>query len=210
MGNGNKVEMLIAVCAVVTSMIAIFVAWDQGRVMRAQQHGAVYPVLQVDGYGRNTATHTAVGIDIRNSGVGPALIESVTLSVGDGDAEGMLDYLQTLPAGYELSWSGLTGRALAPGETVTPIDLRWATDTFDVMQMARVSEDSQNWSLEICYCSVFGRCWQTRQIGRSRATLVDACPRGEIDIFEQLGAQNVPLQDMPANDIAQPAEEINQ
>ena len=41
MGTGNKVEMLIAICAVLTSAIAVFIAWDQGRVMRAQQHGAV-------------------------------------------------------------------------------------------------------------------------------------------------------------------------
>ena len=48
MGTGNKVEMLIAICAVLTSAIAVFIAWDQGRVMRAQQHGAVYPVIQID------------------------------------------------------------------------------------------------------------------------------------------------------------------
>lgn len=35
MGTGNKVEMLIAICAVLTSAIAVFIAWDQGRVMRA-------------------------------------------------------------------------------------------------------------------------------------------------------------------------------
>ena len=33
MGTGNKVEMVIAVCAVVTSALAVFIAWDQGRVM---------------------------------------------------------------------------------------------------------------------------------------------------------------------------------
>ena len=32
MGTGNKVEMLIAICAVLTSAIAVFIAWDQGRV----------------------------------------------------------------------------------------------------------------------------------------------------------------------------------
>jgi len=56
MGNGNKAEMLIAICAVLTSVIALFVAWDQGRVMRAQQHGSVYPVLQVDGFVSSTPT----------------------------------------------------------------------------------------------------------------------------------------------------------
>ena len=48
MGNGNKVEFLVAICALIASSMAVYMAWDQGRVMRAQQHGAVFPVLQVD------------------------------------------------------------------------------------------------------------------------------------------------------------------
>ena len=47
MGTGNKVEMLIAICAVLTSAIAVFIAWDQGRVMRAQQQGATI-ILRLD------------------------------------------------------------------------------------------------------------------------------------------------------------------
>ena len=35
MGNGNKVEFLVAICALIASAMAVFMAWDQGRVMRA-------------------------------------------------------------------------------------------------------------------------------------------------------------------------------
>ena len=77
MWQGSRIEFFIAVCALLTSIAAIWLAWDQSRVMRAQQHGAVFPVLQVDGYVRNSPQSTAVGIEIRNSGVGPALIEAV-------------------------------------------------------------------------------------------------------------------------------------
>ena len=84
MGTGNKVEMLIAICAVVTSAIAVFIAWDQGRVMRAQQHGSVYPVLQADGYVSADPHVREIGVRFRNSGVGPALIESVDM-LKDGE-----------------------------------------------------------------------------------------------------------------------------
>lgn len=187
MGNGNRVEMFIALCALISSMMAIYIAWDQGRVMRAQQHGAVYPVLQVDGYARNNTDTSSVGISIRNSGVGPALIESVALLVDGEPVPGFREYAQGLPAGYELSWSGVTGRALAAGETITPVDISWPIGEFSIEALQKVALDTQRWSLHICYCSVFERCWETFEIGRSRASRVDSCPRDEVDIFEDVG-----------------------
>ena len=83
MGDGNKVEFLVAVCALITSIMADYMAWDQGRVMRAQQHGAVFPVLQVDGFAEDDGRSTSIGINVRNSGVGPALVESVEFFVND-------------------------------------------------------------------------------------------------------------------------------
>ena len=191
MGNGNKVEFLVAICALVASAMAVFMAWDQGRVMRAQQHGAVYPVLQVDGYVSNRADQTAVGINIRNSGVGPALIESVELLVNGEKTNSFSRELTSLPDGFEMSWSAIVGRALAPGETVTPIDMVWPRGILDTEDVNNISIDAQTWALEICYCSVFERCWKTERIGRSRATPVDKCVPQEEDLFEQLGLETL-------------------
>lgn len=205
MGNGNKVEFLVAICALVASAMAVYIAWDQGRVMRAQQHGAVYPVLQVDGYVNNRSDVTAVGISVRNSGVGPALIESVELFVNDEKTDGLTRELTSLPDGFELSWSALVGRALAPGESVNPVDMVWPRDVLDTEDIRNISEDAQTWQLEICYCSVFERCWKTRKIGRSRATPVDECVPQEVDIFEQLGLEN--LNQELASELAEEASE---
>ena len=46
----NNHQTLTGIGAMLVGIAALFVAWDQGRVMRAQQHGAVFPVLQVDGF----------------------------------------------------------------------------------------------------------------------------------------------------------------
>jgi len=197
MGNNNRVEFFVAICALLTSIAAIWLAWDQSRVMRAQQHGAAFPVLQIDGYVNNRADTTAVGIDVRNSGVGPALIESVELFVGDEQAERFSVQLTSLPDGYELSWSAIVGRALAPGETVTPIDMVWPEGALSTEDVRNISEDAQKWALEICYCSVFNRCWKTSKIGRSRATPVDTCQAQEVDMFEQLGLEILATQVEP-------------
>ena len=191
MGNGNRVEFLVAICALIASAMAVYMAWDQGRVMRAQQHGAVFPVLQVDGYVSQRGNTTAVGINVRNSGVGPALIESAEFFVGDEEAQPFSRDVTSLPDGFELSWSAIVGRALAPGEMVTPIDMVWPAGVLDTADVRDISEDAQTWRLEICYCSVFDRCWKTQKIGRSRAIPVEKCERQETDLFEQLGLENL-------------------
>ena len=205
MGNGNKVEFLVAICALIASAMAVFMAWDQGRVMRAQQHGAVYPVLQVDGYVSNRPNNTAVGINIRNSGVGPALIESVELLVNGEKTSSFSRELTSLPDGFEMSWSAIVGRALAPGETVTPIDMVWPKGVLDTEDVNNISIDAQTWALEICYCSVFERCWKTERIGRSRARPVDKCVPQEADLFEQLGLESLAeeLESMPAQEASE-------
>jgi len=191
MGDGNKVEFLVAICALLTSAMAVYMAWDQGRVMRAQQHGMVYPVLQVDGFGNYNKEFGEIGLIVSNSGVGPALIESVNFKIDDERYGEFSDYVDTLPETRDVNWSGITGRAIAPGDSIKPLRIFWPPTENDPAILQRVSIDSQNWKLEICYCSVFARCWLTQELGQSRAKPVDACEKGEIDIFEQLGQENL-------------------
>ena len=188
MGNGNKAEMLIAVCAVLTSAIAVFIAWDQGRVMRAQQHGAVYPVVQIEGFVSSTAETASMGLRLSNSGVGPALIERVQMLKDGEPIESLAPYIDKFPPGYQQSWTSLIGRAVAPGAEIVPLRVDWPRDA--------VSDDERNlaamaWSeldVEICYCSVFNRCWIARGVemgvSMSRAERVKRCERSDIDIFE--------------------------
>ena len=176
MWQSNRIEFFIAVCALLTSIAAIWLAWDQSRVMRAQQHGAVFPVLQVDGYVRNSPKSTAVGIELRNSGVGPALIEAVEFFRDDETPYDFELERELLPPGFELSWYGIVGRPAG---------------SLDTKDFRDISERAQTWRLEICYCSVFKRCWKTQQLGRSRATPVETCVPQEDDMFEQIGLQNL-------------------
>ena len=194
MGNGNKVEFLVAICALITSVMAVFMAWDQGRVMRAQQHGMVFPVLQVDGFAESKDDSVVVGITVTNSGVGPALIESVRLLIDGVETNGFIEYVESNPLeGYDLRWSAITGRALPPGTSVMPIEFEWPDEDFSRDALRQITVDSLSWNLEICYCSVFGKCWQTRELGRSRAKPIDACEPSDVDIFEQMGQYDLGL-----------------
>ncbi|WP_018148309.1 hypothetical protein [Henriciella marina] len=193
MGNGNKAEMLIAVCAVLTSAIAVFIAWDQGRVMRAQQHGAVYPVVQLEGFVSSSAETTSMGLRLSNSGVGPALIERVDM-LKEGEAiDSLGPYVAQFPPGYEQSWSSLIGRAIAPGDEVIPLRVDWPRDMVSADERNAAAAAWSELDVEICYCSVFNRCWTTQGLGMgvsmTRAERADSCERSETDIFEAVANQ---------------------
>lgn len=190
MGDGNKVEFLVAVCALVTSVIAIWVAWDQSRVMRAQQDGMVYPVLQIDGFVSRSAEGTEIGVRLENSGVGPALIESVT-AMADGDIlESLEKYRGSLPKGYEISWTGLGGRAVAPGDSLDALRFEWTPDEITSESLNAAVASWGEVDFEICYCSVFQKCWITN-MDATRAENVKACRVNDTDIFEQFGMARV-------------------
>jgi len=186
MGKGNRVEMMIAVCAVISSLAAVFIAWDQGRVMRAQQHGAVYPVVQIDGYTASSPGTRAFGLRIYNSGVGPALIEDVSVSFDGKPIDGLVGGLDVLPPQFDISWAALTGRAVAPGDEIDPVRIAWFNDSVADTDFQSAAAYWSRYNLQVCYCSVFDRCWKTRGVGTSRADRVEACPQSEEDVFEAL------------------------
>lgn len=197
MGTGNKAEMVIAICAVVTSAIAVFIAWDQGRVMRAQQHGSVFPVLQVDGFVSTTETERSLGIRFSNSGVGPALVESVDALKDGQPVDGLAPFLEKMPEGYDLSWTSMLGRAVAPGDEALAVDIKWPVGAISHGELMAASEEWAGVSLAVCYCSVFHRCWKTLGVADNRRERVKACRRGEQDIFADLAP------------VAQASDEIN-
>lgn len=202
MGNGNKVEFFVAVCALFSSIIAIWVAWDQSRVMRAQQDGMVFPVLQIDGFVSTEEEKIAMGLRIENSGVGPAIIEAVSLSTNGEKVDSLEPYRGSLPTGYTISWSGLVGRAVAPSRNFDVLRLEWARDKISPEQLDAAASSWGELDIEICYCSVFNKCW-IETMGISRAQPVRSCPVSEKDVFEEFGMARVSAPPQPEKEASQ-------
>ncbi|MEM7491844.1 MAG: hypothetical protein AAF296_00590 [Pseudomonadota bacterium] len=190
MGNGNKVEFFVAICALFSSLIAIWVAWDQSRVMRAQQDGMVFPVLQFDGFVSTEQDEVSIGFRLENSGVGPALIESVQVVDNKEYVSSLDPYRDTLPEGFTISWAGLVGRAVAPGNGFDVLRLQWDNDEITREELNAAAFAWGDLDFEICYCSVFQKCW-IETMGVTRARSVKTCPQSETDVFEEFGLARV-------------------
>ena len=184
----NNHQTLTGIGAMLVGIAALFVAWDQGRVMRAQQHGAVYPILQIDGYYSHEGDVVRLGAGVRNAGVGPAVIERVDILRHGEIVEDFGPLLATLPESANVNWSSMLGRVLAAGDDVRPIDFSWRAAAMDEAGRDRLLAEWATWGLRACYCSVFDRCYvvDTNDLA-CRPEPVRQCVRPTTEIFEQLG-----------------------
>ena len=173
-------ETVGSITAIVVGVAALYVSWDQGRVMREEVRASVWPALQVDGFASRVERGMNLGLRVHNAGVGPARVERIAIRYDGGLVPDLDAVLALMPADGDLSLQTLTGRIIAAGDTVQPFTLRYVDDLVGdaVDVMARLSA---NWTVEVCYCSVLDQCWVS---GQNRAALVPVadCAGPETDL----------------------------
>ncbi|MEO1039125.1 MAG: hypothetical protein AAFX09_06225 [Pseudomonadota bacterium] len=175
-----RFETVGSIAAILVGIAAIMVSWDQGRVMRAQQHASVLPAIQIDGYVNENAGRLTAGLRLRNNGVGPALIHDFTLALGDETVTGWDEFTALAPSGSGRNWSSVTGRVLGQGEEITAIELFWEEASTEDLSALRNFVVGLTSAIDVsaCYCSVFDRCFISR-LGSDGALLpepVRTCP----------------------------------
>ncbi|MDG1416791.1 MAG: hypothetical protein P8J78_05765 [Maricaulis sp.] len=180
-------QIITALAAMAVSVIALFVAWDQSRVMRAQQHGAVIPALQIDGFVSGEGRQLSVGVNVFNNGVGPAFVESVEVYRNGVRQDSLAALLEGMGLDTrDRSWTSMVGRVMAPGQTIQAARFQMPMDSVSAAQIAEMTTEFSRWETRICYCSVFDRCWSATS-QNARPSRVDQCEPGTIDVFGDLG-----------------------
>jgi hypothetical protein len=165
-------DMTVAVAAVFISVVSLAVAILHGRTMErmAEENARLvaansWPFM---GYGAGTVTTdgvTKVHMQVFNSGVGPAKIESAELMWKGVAYRGNREFLEACcgfdPASRTAVDSDVfAGYVLRAGNAVRFLEFSKQGDpaVFAALQQAVLSRDLQ---LNICYCSIFDECWQS-------------------------------------------------
>lgn len=185
MGNGNKAEMLIAVCAVITSVVALYIAWDQARVMRLQQKADVWPLLQIDQINSVENGNLVYRMRIENAGVGPAFLERYVIAIPEEKQTTELSrfYNYMVPEGLDaptISNASIVGRVMRDGRAISPFSLTWpySEDSNQLFQ-DRIGEilrgERDPAILFVCYCSILDDCWVTSSENVGRPSEVESC-----------------------------------
>jgi len=167
----NWVDLVVAISALFVSVVSLGIGILHGRTMErmAEENARLvaansWPFVS---YGAGTATTdgvTRVHMQVFNSGVGPAKIESAELIWKGMSYRSDREFLEACcnldPASDTPFDSDVfASYVLRPGANVRFLQFSKAADpaVFSALQRAMLSPDLQ---LNVCYCSIFDECWQ--------------------------------------------------
>jgi len=170
-------ETVGSVMAIVVGLAALYMSWDQGRVMREEIAASVWPALQLDGFVSREGDQLLIGLRIHNAGVGPALVHGMTLRHAGSDLADLEAIAAAMPPGAEQRAVQLiAGRILAAGGSVEPFVFALPADVgADAIEVMNIMAAS--WEATVCYCSSLGDCWRADVSGAMPAP-VSQCPAG--------------------------------
>ena len=161
-----RVDLVIAVSALVVSVLAMAATWWQTRVVAQQLSAQVWPYVTVS----SNLSANELRVTVRNVGLGPALVRSAVLTVDGRAQHSILDAMAAV---------GIRGgrhrrvdlSSLSPGEVIPAGgDVVLADVSGIVMTPASAQALATRASLAVCYCSILQNCWVTERAG-------DAAPR---------------------------------
>ena len=169
--------------ALAVSIFALAIGAWQTRLMQTQARASVWPHLEV-GYTYNSNVDENGFIwRIDNNGVGPARIETVTLTL---DGKPMQNWPQVLEAlGFKgerrVSTTSLAGEVIPPS-----LNRETAIETIRVNERETalaVKNAVDRFRMDICYCSVYDDCWVAHW-QKTRVDPVARCDATAIAPFE--------------------------
>ncbi|MEE2691391.1 MAG: hypothetical protein VX640_07625 [Pseudomonadota bacterium] len=174
----SVMQTILAVVGLFTGAVALYATLNEADAVRKQQEAAVWPLVQMAISDFDVETKQPIlRISARNAGIGPARILAFRVRV-DGVAKTTWDDVFTTLAGSHdnVLKSYFSGRVVSPGEEV---NLALARDSVARTALDKVYGGSSRLEWDVCYCSVFDKCWTSSSQGQSwlkAATPVKMCP----------------------------------
>ena len=177
-------EWVTAISALVVSVSSIVIAVHNGRNADKALQAQTYPYLDQDRSDATPDGRERLTIGFVNNGVGPAHEESFRIRAGGRYATSLDDLIAAAVGAANVQ---AARAALRPLTNTVPTRFIPANSSQFVFQTTRteangrwwdrLDDASKTWSLEVCYCSVFGDCWT--RIDAAPPKPVKACNRDE-------------------------------
>lgn len=177
----HKLDIVVGACALLISVVSLFVAYRSNQVQERMLAASVWPYLAWDTSNyREDLQQEEVSLEIRNLGVGPARIESLQLNY-KGQPVG--DFRQLVMSCCKAEVEHL-GRWSSRTSTINPIVIP-AHDSIKFFAIIKNADNAALWDAfnrerfnvegRVCYCSVLDNCWLLRS-GNPVPESVSRCP----------------------------------
>lgn len=149
--RGDGWDRITAFCSLIVAAATLGVVFYQANLMRQQTRAATWPYLSV----QTSASANSLKFIVTNSGVGPARMEAVTVTIDGKPVQTWEEALSTLigeraDGGY--SFSDVSGYVFAPQES------RDALVIEDPVLLQKLVPQLRRMTASICYCSVLDEC----------------------------------------------------
>lgn len=153
-------ETFIAVAALVVSISAVAVGLYEASLQRHHDRAEVWPHVEIQVFTKPTGGE----IDLENSGIGPAIVQSVTVTADGKPMSTWTEVLRALNGADPASFANFSAvdHALRPGDRLALIDMPAADIPRDFWKsIARVG-------ISVCYASVFEQHWvvESKRLGQ--------------------------------------------
>lgn len=161
-------EMLVALCALTVSVCSLAMMVYEASLERKAQKAAIWPHLSVN----YSKTPKSFGFSIKNSGIGPARIESVRVSFKSTSVpnwHGLLELLNGKPYSQNILTTYLEARVVSANENIDILKTDRSKEVDKLIEQLRDIE------ISICYCSVFDDCWITQK-NSNKPLPIASCP----------------------------------
>ena len=179
-----RLDLIVALGALLISTVAAVATIYQTRVIANQFSAAVWPYVSFDATNAPYFTE----LDLRNDGLGPAIIRGVKLS-WDGKPQ---PSIETLVASLRTADPQMTGAIRAAVHAGANVKLTTSTPTVGtvipansqhvvlrmegVALVSRFRPQLRHLGISVCYCSLTGNCWKQSYASRdSEPTSVRSC-----------------------------------
>jgi hypothetical protein len=193
---GHALELAIALAALVTSVTSIWLSLSQGDDMARLVQAQSWPYLEYESSNTGNGGAPEIDIMVRNAGVGPAKVESFSISYDGKPVRGWAALIAACCVPPEtprekIDLPALTDNRMISSKLIQRV-LR-ASDTVTLLHLPKTEANAPLWTrlddarfklvFSVCYCSVFDECW----ISDLRSTTqqrVKTCPVDPVPYVE--------------------------
>lgn len=145
-------EMIIAISALIVSLITAFASIYSAFIDRAYARSSVWPRVEIHRtYNNNDEPYFSYIVN--NKGTGPAVIKYAKLSYENKPVKSWPSYLE-MRSGRTIghTQSHIGSKVLSAGESIKPMETR-------DKEVAALLADKDGLHIELCYCSIYDECW---------------------------------------------------
>jgi hypothetical protein len=155
----SEPETFIAIAALIVSVSAVVVGIYEASLQRHHDRAEVWPHAEIQVFTKPTGA----AIVLENTGIGPAIVQSVVVTVDGHPQRSWREVLRTLIGAEPSPFSNYSAvqHGLPPGDKLPMLDIPVSDVPHDFWKsIARVA-------VRVCYASVFEEYWvvESRALG---------------------------------------------